>query len=106
MGRCSRLAQPFTWTSWWWAPSPPDPARKLTTRDLVSGDDHFFAATGITHGDFLGGIRYLPTGAVTHSLAMRSRSGTVRTIQAQHRWERLTRISAVPYRGPEAAGGR
>lgn len=70
--------------------------RKLSHTDLVGGDDHFFAATGITQGDFLGGVRYTPTGALTHSLVMRSRSGTFRKIEARHRWETLTRIRVVP----------
>ena len=72
--------------------------RKLTHRELVSGDDHFFAATGITSGTFLHGVRYTSTGAITHSLVTRSRSGTWRIIEAHHRWEKLTAISVVSYR--------
>ena len=71
--------------------------RKLTLTDLAAGDDHFFAATGITQGDFLRGVRYTATGAITHSLVTRSRSGTWRTIEAHHRWDKLGRISAVEY---------
>ncbi len=71
--------------------------RKLTLTDLAAGDDHFFAATGITQGDFLRGVRYTATGAITHSLVTRSRSGTWRTIEAHHRWDKLNRISAVEY---------
>ena len=71
--------------------------RKLTLTELAAGDDHFFAATGITHGDFLHGVRYTPSGAVTHSLVTRSRSGTWRTIEAHHRWDKLQAISAVEY---------
>lgn len=71
--------------------------RKLTLIDLAAGDDHFFAATGITQGDFLRGVRYTATGAITHSLVARSRSGTWRTIEAHHRWDKLNRISAVEY---------
>jgi len=71
--------------------------RKLTLAELAAGDDHFFAATGITQGDFLRGVRYTATGAITHSLVTRSRSGTWRTIEAHHRWDKLSRISAVEY---------
>ena len=72
--------------------------KKLTMNDLASGDDHFFAATGITQGDFLRGVRYTSEGARTQSLVVRSRSGTWRFIESHHRWKKLTRISAVPYR--------
>ena len=63
--------------------------RKLTLLDLAGGDDHFFAATGITQGDFLRGVRYTSTGAITHSLVTRTRSGTWRTIEAHHQWSNL-----------------
>src|SRR3954468_18351733 len=56
----------------------------LSTDDLVAGDDCFFVATGITDGELLRGVRYVPFGATTHSLVMRSRSGTVRTIASEH----------------------
>ena len=72
--------------------------RKLTLAELAAGDDHFFAATGITQGDFLRGVRYTATGAVTHSLVTRSRSGTWRTIEAHHRWAKLMTYSEVEYR--------
>ncbi len=71
---------------------------KLSHRELVVGDDIFFAATGITQGDFLRGVEYTSNGAVTHSLVTRSRSGTWRVIESHHRWEKLEPISAVPYR--------
>ncbi len=71
---------------------------KLSHRELVVGDDIFFAATGITQGDFLRGVAYTSNGAVTHSLVTRSRSGTWRVIESHHRWEKLEPISAVPYR--------
>ena len=71
--------------------------RKLSLADLAAGDDHFFAATGITQGDFLRGVRYTATGAVTHSLVTRSRSGTWRTVEAFHRWDKLMQISKVEY---------
>ena len=72
--------------------------RKVTLAELAAGDDHFFAATGITQGDFLRGVRYTATGAVTHSLVTRSRSGTWRTIEAHHRWAKLMTYSEVEYR--------
>jgi fructose-1,6-bisphosphatase II len=75
-----------------------DPERILTTDDLVSGKDVFFAATGITDGSLLRGVRYWPDGATTHSMVMRSRSGTVRWIEAEHRFEKLEGISGVDYR--------
>ncbi len=59
----------------------------FTTDDLVRGDDVAFAATGITTGEVLSGVQYFGWGARTHSLMMRSRSGTVRYIQARHRWQ-------------------
>jgi fructose-1,6-bisphosphatase II len=75
-----------------------DPNRVLTTDDLVSGKDVFFAATGITEGSLLQGVRYWPDGATTYSLVMRSRSGTVRWVEAEHRFEKLEGISGVDYR--------
>ena len=71
---------------------------KLSHRELVVGEDIFFAATGITQGDFLRGVKYTSDGAVTHSLVTRSRSGTWRVIESHHRWEKLEPISAIPYR--------
>jgi fructose-1,6-bisphosphatase II len=72
--------------------------RKLSHTDLVSGNDHFFAATGVTQGDFLHGVHYTPTGAITHSLVTRSRTGTWRLIETHHQSEKLTSISAALYR--------
>ncbi|MBI4260964.1 MAG: class II fructose-bisphosphatase [Actinobacteria bacterium] len=72
--------------------------RVLMTDDLVSGDDVFFAATGITDGALLRGVRYDPRGAVTHSMVMRSRSGTVRYIEAHHVFEKLELFSRISYR--------
>ena len=57
---------------------------KLTMDDLASGD-LVFAATGVTSGDFLHGVRYRPQGAVTQSVVMRYRTGTVRYIETEHR---------------------
>jgi fructose-1,6-bisphosphatase II len=78
--------------------------RILTADDLVRGDNIFFAATGITDGEILRGVRYTGTGARTHSLVMRSRSGTIRFVEAHHRWDKLMRISGYPYdRGADEA---
>jgi fructose-1,6-bisphosphatase II len=57
----------------------------------------FFAATGITDGELLDGVKYFGSGARTHSLVMRSKSGTVREIIAQHRLDKLMMISAVAF---------
>jgi fructose-1,6-bisphosphatase II len=70
----------------------------LTTNDLVSGEDVFFAATGITDGALLRGVKYSPEGAITYSMVMRSRSGTVRYVEAQHQFEKLERFSLISYR--------
>ncbi len=75
-----------------------DITRKLTHHDLAAGDDHFFAATGITQGDFLRGVRYTANGAITHSLVTRSHSGTWRTIEAHHRLDKLMTFSEVIYK--------
>jgi len=69
----------------------------LTIDDLVSSDDLFFAATGITNGDLVRGVDYFPGGARTHSLVMRGLTGTVREIIATHRLDRLEKISRVKY---------
>jgi fructose-1,6-bisphosphatase II len=74
-----------------------DPARVLTTDDLVSGDDVFVAATGVTTGALLRGVLYTKGGAVTDSIVMRSRSGTVRRIQAQHAFAKLSQLSGLEY---------
>jgi fructose-1,6-bisphosphatase II len=63
--------------------------RVLTTDDLVSGDDAFFAATALTDGELLRGIRFGRNGATTHSLVVRTRSGTVREIIAHHQVNKL-----------------
>lgn len=74
-----------------------DLQRILTADDLVRGDNIFFAATGITDGEILRGVRYTGDGARTHSIVMRSRSGTIRFVEAYHRWDKLMRISGYPY---------
>jgi fructose-1,6-bisphosphatase II len=74
-----------------------DLGRVLTTDDLVASDNVFFAATGITSGDLVRGVEYHGGGARTHSITMRSRSGTTRIIEAQHHWDKLMLISQVAY---------
>jgi fructose-1,6-bisphosphatase II len=72
--------------------------RVLTVDDLVGGDDVFFAATGVTDGDLLQGVRYLADGhATTESLVMRSRSGTVREIKARHDRPKLREVVGERY---------
>ncbi|HZJ25859.1 MAG TPA: class II fructose-bisphosphatase [Acidimicrobiia bacterium] len=71
--------------------------RVLRTDDLVAGEDVFFAATGITDGDLLQGVRYWGDGASTQSLVMRSKSGTIRKIDATHKWQKLMRYSALKF---------
>jgi fructose-1,6-bisphosphatase II len=71
--------------------------RVLTTDDLVGGEEVFFAATGVTTGALLRGVRYTPQGAVTDSIVMRSRSGTVRRIEAFHAFGKLERLSGGRY---------
>ncbi|WP_410785147.1 class II fructose-bisphosphatase [Kribbella sp. C-35] len=69
----------------------------LDTDDLVSGDDCFFVATGITDGELLRGVRYGRSTARTHSLVMRSRSGTIRSIESVHQLEKLRAYSAIDF---------
>ena len=69
----------------------------LTMDDLVSSEDVFFAATGITDGELLQGIRYFGDGASTDSLVVRGLTGTVRQIIATHRLDKLDKFSAVKY---------
>ena len=75
-----------------------DPERVLYTNDLVAGEDVFVAATGVTTGALLRGVSYTEGGAVTDSIVMRSRSGTVRRITAQHPLEKLAALTGVEYR--------
>jgi len=75
-----------------------DLARILTQDDLVRGDDAFFSATGVTHGDVLQGVRYEGArGASTESLVMRSRSGTVRRIASRHDRSKLRALAGYRY---------
>lgn len=69
----------------------------LTTDDLVRSDNVFFAVTGITDGEVLKGVHYDAQGASTQSLVMRSRSGTVRFIEARHRLHKLGEFAAVDF---------
>ena len=63
--------------------------RVLTTNDLVKGDNAFFVATGVTDGELLKGVRYRENGCTTSSLVMRSKSGTIRRVEAEHRLSKL-----------------
>jgi fructose-1,6-bisphosphatase II len=74
-----------------------DLSRILNQDELIEGDNCFFAATGITDGELLRGVRFDSTGAHTQSLVMRSRSGTVRLIDAHHRMHKLAEISSIDY---------
>ncbi|KUN82689.1 fructose 1,6-bisphosphatase [Streptomyces bungoensis] len=71
--------------------------RVLTTDDLVSGENVFFVATGITDGELLRGVRYRSETALTESIVMRSRSGTVRRIDSEHRLRKLRAYSAIDF---------
>lgn len=68
-----------------------------TTDDLCAGQNIFFSATGITDGELLKGVRYFGGGARTETLVMRSKSGTVRRIEAVHRWDKLMQFSLIPF---------
>ena len=75
-----------------------DLERQLTQDDLVTGDDCFFSATGVTDGDVLQGVRYEGAGvATTESIVMRSRSGTVRRVSARHNREKLRALIGTRY---------
>ncbi len=74
-----------------------DPDHMLSTDELVTGDDAFFVATGITDGELMKGVRYRAGGCSTHSLVMRSRSGTIRAITSEHRLEKLRTFSAIDF---------
>jgi fructose-1,6-bisphosphatase II len=76
--------------------------RVLHTDDLVRGDNTFFAATGVTSGDLVRGVRYQGSGAYTQSIVMRSKSGTIRVIDSFHRLEKLRRYSLIDFDGQGA----
>ncbi|MBC9225888.1 class II fructose-bisphosphatase [Aeromicrobium sp. 636] len=71
--------------------------RILHTEDLVTGDDCFFVATGITTGNLMRGVRYGAGSATTESIVMRSRSGTIRTIRSEHQLHKLAAFSTIDY---------
>ena len=75
----------------------------LTTEDLVSGENVFFCATGVTDGDLLKGVHYYGGGCTTQSIVMRSKSGTVRMIEAYHRLSKLNEYSAIDFTGDSNA---
>ncbi len=68
-------------------------------RRLVDSEDVFFAATGVTSGELLEGVGYLPDGAETHTVVMRSKTGTIRFMHAHHRFDRLSTLTHI-YDGP------
>jgi len=72
--------------------------KKIYTADeLVSSNDTFFAATGISGGTWLQGVSFKGRGATTHSLVLRGKTGTVRRIEAHHTWDKLMTVSSVKY---------
>jgi len=74
-----------------------DFSRVLSTDDLVASDNCYFSATAITDGDFLRGVRFTDFGATTQSLVVRSRSGTVRTIETFHRHNKLQEFTTAGF---------
>jgi len=66
-----------------------DLSRVLHTDDLVTGDNTFFVATGITDGELLRGVRYTAQGAETESIVMRSLSGTIRSVRSKHALQKV-----------------
>ena len=82
-----------------------DLSKVYSTNDLVRGENVFFAATGITDGEFLRGVRYYGGGARTHSVVTRLASGTVRYIESSHRWDKLMRISSIEYTQAKSVKG-
>ncbi|HWV27109.1 MAG TPA: class II fructose-bisphosphatase [Aeromicrobium sp.] len=74
-----------------------DLERILSTDDLVAADDCFFVATGITDGELMHGVRYGTGRAVTESIVMRSRSGTIRKITSEHQLSKLKAYSSIDY---------
>lgn len=75
-----------------------DPDFVLHTDDLVTGDDCFFVATGISDGELMQGVRYKANGAATtHSLVMRSRSGTIRQVISEHQLGKMKKFSAIDF---------
>jgi fructose-1,6-bisphosphatase II len=77
--------------------------RVLNTEELVSGENVFFCATGVTDGDLLKGVHFYGGGCTTQSIVMRSKSGTVRMIEAYHRLSKLSEYSAIDFTGDSDA---
>ena len=78
--------------------------RVLSTRDLVRGDDIFFCATGVTDGELVRGVHYYADSVQTHSIVMRSKSGTIRTVDSLHQLGKLRAYSSVDFdRNDQAA---
>ncbi len=69
----------------------------LTSDDLIKSDEVFFAATGISGGTFLPGVQYTGSGAITYSMAIRAKTGSMRYMEAHHNWNKLMKISSVDY---------
>jgi fructose-1,6-bisphosphatase II len=74
-----------------------DVTKVYTMDDLVSSNNVFFAATGITDGELLSGVHYSADGATTDSLVMRSKSGTIRRVRASHHLDKLTAFAATRF---------
>ena len=74
-----------------------DLEKVLDIDDLVRGDNVFFAATGVTDGELLRGVRFDRRGSLTQSLSMRSKSGTSRQIDARHQLSKLSRYASIDY---------
>jgi len=77
--------------------------RVLTTTDLVTGENIFFCATGITDGELMEGVRYTRQGPTTHSIVMRSKSGTIREVRSEHRLAKLSTYASVDFSSPGGA---
>jgi len=74
-----------------------DTRQIFSVEDLVKDEDVFFAASGISGGTFLAGVKYYGHGATTHSMAFRGKTGTVRYVESRHSWDKLMRFSSVKY---------
>jgi fructose-1,6-bisphosphatase II len=81
-----------------------DLERVLTTTDLVTGENIFFCATGITDGEIMEGVRYTPQGPTTHSIVMRSKSGTIREVRSEHRLAKLSTYASVDFSSAAGSG--
>ncbi len=77
----------------------------LTTRDLVSTDNVYFAATGVTDGELMRGVRYTRGGAQTQSIVMRGKSGTIRVVDSWHSLTKLRAYSSIDFGGPDGSAG-